>query len=376
MKSPEPDSIPPSRTRLGPSTPIWDEPVEGRSIWNALFLGAFFVACLALATAPGRTWVAGQPNQCFDAGVWRDQNLGSYIGRPGEFKGLFLGSSRVVRGVMPSAFERAMKRAGEPMATLNLGNPGMNFVEQAALLKRLIAWGLDGVEFVVFELNEMDPKLAPENRRSPRFVGWHTSKATCDILGILWNSERSLWGKLQASYEHVLEWSAQMGSSGQAQLYWNNHFGDDQPRRPGRVAREGGYNSYPEAKVIPQEGFEELMQPLDPREGRVEGLKPLHRRLLLEVDAELRSVGVLPIFLRMPGFRRKGPSLKALEAGVLPVSIDCYTDERTAPIFARANFHDKVHLNSTGARLFSRLLAGCVLDLYADGSVRAAQATH
>lgn len=355
--------------RIGPSMPFLKEGVVSPAPWKGLLALVGYLFCLYAFTAPAREFVAKHPRQQFDAGVWREQNLGSYTYRPGEFQGLFLGSSRVNRGLVPEAFDLVMRKNGKPIQTLNMGNTGMGFIEMSALVDRLIEWGLGDLEWVVIELTELDPKLEAANRGSPRWNGWHSPRATRDMLAILWTSERNWIQKIVDSYGHVLGLGANLGATGQAHLYWKNTYGEDSPRPPGKVARDAGYNCYPEVEVVPDTPFTKVNLRLDPLPGRAPGLTPTHERILLDMDRKLREAGVVPIFIRMPGFQRECSALLAAQQRLLPITIDACEMARYEQIFKQENFHDRIHLNDTGARQFSGILAYHVLELYARGEL-------
>jgi len=359
--------------RIGPSMPFLpEEEALPAAPWKGLLALLGFLLCLYAFTAPARAFVAENRRQQFDAGVWREQNLGSYTYRPGEFQGLFLGSSRVNRGLVPEAFDLVMRKNGKPIQTLNMGNTGMGFIEMSALVDRLIEWGLGDLEWIVIELTELDPKLEASNQGSPRYNGWHSPRATRDMLAILWDSERNWIQKIVDSYGHVIGLGAHLGGTGQAHSYWKNTYGEDRPRPPGKVARDAGYNCYPELEVVPDKPFTKVDLQLEPLPGRAPGLTPAHERILFETDRKLREAGVVPIFLRMPGFQRQCSAMQAAQQRLLPITIDACEMERYQQIYKQENFHDRIHMNDTGARQFSGILAYHVLELYRLGELRQA----
>ncbi|HED64199.1 MAG TPA: hypothetical protein ENJ09_01465 [Planctomycetes bacterium] len=326
--------------------------------WTALFA----VALLAF-TAPIRSWVDRHPRLRFDDRVWAKQALGSYLQGPERFSGVFLGSSRVARGIIPRAFDAELTARGVEVHTLNLGRLGMNFVELSTLARRLLRWDPGSLRFAVIELTDFDPKFLEVNRRTPRLVGWHTPRATRDMLAVLWSSERTLHGKLVDSFLHVVECADYLGNVGLASRIARTRSEPTGAYLQGAVARASGYNRAETDEVLREKAVARLHTLEPPRPGRAPELTAVERRLLLELDRDLRSAGIQPIYLRMPGFRREGAVLDAVRAKLVTPVIDPYAEPGFEGLFVRESFQDLEHLNHDGAKRFSRLLADRIAPL-------------
>ena len=107
-----------------------------------------------------------------------------------EFDVLFIGSSRVYRGVVPRAFDATLRARGIASTSLNLGIDGMNVPESSCFLERILEQKPARLKWVFVELTPFHLDMDDNRRVTARNVYWHDWTRTKWIVGELWNNAR------------------------------------------------------------------------------------------------------------------------------------------------------------------------------------------
>ena len=131
-----------------------------------------------------------------------------------DYDVLFVGSSRVFRGVVPEVFDREMARRGHPVRSFNFGVSGMAGYETSALARRILDDPPRRLRWVVVELDGWDPSLPPENRFKRRTVAWHDLAETLSAVRTAWASDRPALQRLDLTSSHLLHWAARSTGAG------------------------------------------------------------------------------------------------------------------------------------------------------------------
>lgn len=108
-----------------------------------------------------------------------------------EFDVLFIGSSRVFRGVVPQVFDATLNSRGIVSTSLNLGIDGMNVPESSCFLEKILEQKPARLKWVFVELTPFRLEMDDNRRATARNVYWHDWTRTKWIVGELWNNARS-----------------------------------------------------------------------------------------------------------------------------------------------------------------------------------------
>ena len=186
------------------------------------------------------------------------------------------------------------------------------------------------------------------------------------MLRILWASERSPVDKIRESFGHLVEFAEYLGSVGMVERISKVGRESVRANLKGRVAGARGYNRVKPDESLAPEDLPELLELQPVRPGRPHHLNASQRRLLEELDRDLRAAGLQPIWVRMPGFHRDGAELDAIRKGVLRPLVDTYELPSCRELFDPRFFRDTDHLNHEGAKRFTPLLARAIAPLLSD----------
>jgi hypothetical protein len=100
-----------------------------------------------------------------------------------RFDTVFIGSSRTIRQIVPTAFDGAMAAAGRATRSFNLGTAGMRAPEDAFVLDRAFAGRSAPLRFLFVECNPVRLGIPLQDRGTMRAVYWHDGPR----VRTLWN---------------------------------------------------------------------------------------------------------------------------------------------------------------------------------------------
>jgi hypothetical protein len=305
-----------------------------------------------------------------------------YLANQHEYDTLFIGSSLTDRHIDPAVFDQEVA-GSQRLHSYNLGADGNYFPKAYLTLKDLLANRPENLKLVFFELMISDDLPEQKNWHTTRQVYWYDLDTTLYLLKSLWQSDVGVMEKLSYSTVHtgfLLEKNLNFG------------FGIDMARHFLNVLLQSG--GKPETKngflpldvnieMAAAQGIitEDLIQRRDYFFSNTERLSSLtetsrllfdnpelwatyseaHLEKLTEMQALASEQGIELIFVLPP---RIYPAHRAYEK-LLPLfyalpkteRIELVDPKRYPELYSLENSFDISHFNSTGAEIYTRLLA-------------------
>lgn len=336
-----------------------------RMAWRRLGLVVLAVAVF-LGTAGALRTVQG-PLRSRNRGAL----LEAFLAQKDEVDAVFIGSSRVQRGVSPAVIDERLSSPGREFRSFNLGIPGMRSFEADWLVRQVLASEPARLRFVVVEAPDFEPEIFPKQDTTARSVDWHDPRAAWLVLRAVWRSEASFDEKLAASWR-TLRFLV---------LRTVNYATGDRfrlraaPAWGGLVAgwvRSQGFQALDETvpgvahrreRFLRQAGFYRAMvagMRAHARSGTLAdpGWKARYdRRSLEEQEALIREAGFTPVYLATPRLLQ-GPDFAALQSeGAIEHLVDLRDPLVHPRLFAVEYRFDREHLNEEGAAIMSRKIA-------------------
>ncbi len=290
---------------------------------------------------------------------------------------LFFGSSRIFRGIDPLEFDHEMAARGNRTRSFNFAFRGMRAHETNALLRRVLARRPEGLRFVFVELAEWEPGIIA--RDTARAVAWHDATETISALHTTLLASGDLRRKFDLLLGHLSHFARRMLRIGRAADHLRARIsGDDAldssfPRR--------GYQPYgPSHHELGQtaknrSAFLDDLATYDAWIAAAGGQKEdaeaarillTHKPMIrpesynlpaLERQRErIQRAGATPVFL-IPPFPSNTEALEKLVADKLPAVFAFNDPARSPQLFRPQHRFDLQHLNTRGARIFSRRVA-------------------
>jgi hypothetical protein len=284
---------------------------------------------------------------------------------------LVFGSSTFARGFDASAFDERLAELGLPLRTQSFGTPGMNQYELVHSLERLLADCSPGLRFVLVEQLLWDPGelIWADNRYGDRAVHWHGWRETLAVAGQVWGIQRPLEERILSTSLHAQHALWRLANLGQGPRIVIDLLGAGQDANdvPTRLAQ---LNAAPEATGGARERFlrSEHVYRKQIRSLPNENAQPMqlpHRqraRMLRQIEA-VRGCGAEPIFVVAPVAHPTPAFHRLAETGALAPLLAYNRPGRYPELYALDRRIDAQHLNSRGAREWSRILADDVAAL-------------
>jgi hypothetical protein len=320
-----------------------------------VFLLAFAASCLGLSAAverlPGVQLIEGSVERAKFRGFARHAD---------QFDLAFVGTSRVMRQVVPTLFDRRMGQLGTSLRSYNFGLGGMKFAEIGHTVEWILARRPARLKWLVIELRELDKRSADKNEFTRRMVFWHSPKATLDLCRIVAASEEPLGERLSEIAMHLHHLGYRLGNVGTALPIFRDLMGraqeetqlDVQPDGYVPYRREHGPRFEEDLAFLEEARREYLATP-----GSVEA-PPLYAETMEAMARELRAAGIEPIFLLVPPISEWRSEFFRYARVQAPPPVLAYHDPVEYPLFWRGeNLYNRYHLNGKGARELSKLLA-------------------
>jgi hypothetical protein len=331
--------------------------------------GAVAAAWLGFAAAFGL--VAGLVRELapYGSGLERmDVKLDAFARRKDDFDLVFLGSSRTVRGFVPSQFDAELAAQGFETRSFNLGVAGARVTEMLFVLERLVELAPRNLRYVLIDPEDFGQIHDTRNALAQSGIVWHDPSTTWLAARHVLASERG--DKLEVLRDHTRACALNVLNVGRAARWVNAALGrgpdealvaevlgergdghtalfDDQETLRGRRRRfERGRAEY--ERMV--QGYRESARP----EG---GPAEEFLELLGRVEALVRALGAEPVFVIQPALARQWDLIKAAESGAVGALLRYDDPERDAALFAHEQRFDSLHLNDAGAALFTGRLA-------------------
>lgn len=329
---------------------------------KAVALALIFFASLALsAQVLSRIFPAADIPQF-------TEKFAHFAAHKDEYDTLFIGSSRTFRQILPSIFDPLMAAGGQPTHSFNFGMDGMFSPEDAYVAEKIFALRPQKLRRVFIEVSGFNTDFAAQPAETRRALHWHDFHRTALLCRDIIPSAK--WVKIRnparwaRAWSHVRLFSIRALHLGEGTRLLNPWRGIP-PREPQWVmgtACDGAvpYAAETEYAGENREGFDRDMEVLRAGQAKFSKLSPAPLQSIREIIGRVRALGAEPVLFIAPvALTRIGTP-----AGQVAVPILDFTDPHRWPaLFDPANRYDRGHLNSPGARLFSRLFAEQVLAL-------------
>lgn len=304
-------------------------------------------------------------------GVTRGARLEAFLAQKDEIDALFVGSSRIQRGVSPVVIDRRLGSPDRPFRSFNLGIPGMRSFEGDWLIRRILESKPERLRFLIVEAPRFDPEPWSVVQSTERYVDWHDATSTKMVLRALWRSDMSLSAKLWESGERLYFFvlrasnyatSSRFGS-GPTPVWdeivggWSRQQGfraldkniQGVRRRRRRFLRTTGQFERSVAALTRSAEDGELAKPDWARTYDVDSL--------IEQIERIEAAGIVPVYLATPQLTR-GPDFEALrDEGVVDHFVDLRDPREHPEFFALEYRFDREHMNADGAQLLSEAIA-------------------
>ena len=357
---------------MKPALQISGKWLRPRSVLRGAALALIFCAAL-LGSAAAFTLVrpfAGVP-------VVREK-VAHLIAHRDEYDTLFIGTSRVYRGIMPSVFDAATAQAGLPTRSFNFGIDAMFPPEDAYVLEWLIPRHLRRLRWVVIESSMLHKEFEGHDPESARFVHWHDWRRTRLICTAilspkgrpvrwrkLFSGARSERERLALVRVHARLFAMRTFNLGRGEMLfapWRARPPKDAREVRGALGPEtDGFAPMPTSMdAAARVEYDRQLAERTAHPARRTELMPEAQRSLDAMLARIRKAGARPIVIISPtlGEQRLYPRASS----EVPV-LDYTSLEKSGAFFDLRFRADHAHLSPEGAQLYTRAIAADFLEV-------------
>ncbi|MEL6939289.1 MAG: hypothetical protein AAFO84_08870 [Cyanobacteria bacterium J06598_1] len=293
-----------------------------------------------------------------------------YQAHKDDYNVLFFGSSRIYNQVIPEVFDAtANQSAGlEAINSYNFGVPAMRAIDSAVLLEDVLADPPENLRWVFFE-SILDKGYEPiPNARTYRAMYWHDWENTKFAADYIFTSDESLPKKVALFGSHLLPFLYNHMNVGRLfnQVLPHEFSAEERIVAAEFTAQEGFYalreESDPkrQAFLADQVGYQAAVSELGiQRDPTTEDayLSANKKMLLARITQTIRAAGAEPIFVEPPSLHPENDFQAAKALGTIDTLLSYKKPSEFPQLYAPTQRHDADHLNETGAREFTQLLA-------------------
>jgi hypothetical protein len=297
-----------------------------------------------------------------------------------EYDAVFLGTSRVFRGVDTPRLHEELAKLGVPLTIFNFGIAGMRAFEEQYVLRHLLELEPQRLRWVFLEGGPWRPDFPFEELTySSRSVFWHDTSETWTALDAAWRMDVPWGEKLALLATHVDLWLWRLASYGQGRILVDKVFRSEKRREQYReslevIASQHGFQSADQhTRHEFMAGREELLANTEPYEQRIAAIDaesaaepPLETVCLRGVRGERRLAqrhGVRLVYVVQPGYEGAPEHRLLHRLGEIETLVDFNSPSRWPQLFDLQNRYDEKHLNRRGAELFAPLLAAAIAEV-------------
>lgn len=278
------------------------------------------------------------------------------------FNAVFVGSSRVFRGFVPSVFDERMAEGGEVTRTMNLGNPGMRLPEFTLALRQIAAIEDHGLRWIFLDPEEPDSRLINEgNPRAARVIAWHTPRRTVQVSKLVLKnpslSRSQRIDRVSTQAQSLAYWATGVGSA----QPWLEALLGTQPHWTMESLGPLGDGYLPQIGLAPASNVRKTWasrlknrSKIELRKGR---LDPVRTALYAELVEAAGQTGAELVFVTLPGLTPRHDTVRAAIQFKVPLLRFDLPDKKPE-LYRATDRWDRVHLNHSGARTFTESFAG------------------
>lgn len=342
-----------------------------------------FTRCLrglavALAFVGGLTsgaWVLGKMQPLADVPSVREK-LAHFAAHADDYDTLFIGSSRVYRGIMPSLFDRLTAEAGMPTRSFNFGVDAMFPPEDAFVFERIMAQHPRRLRWVFIEMSMFQIDFDDRQPDAVRTIYWHDLRRTALVSGaLLWPKGRAMkwknWVPPRPDERERLEnvmmhWRLFLTHSlnlGRGSFLFDMIARGRRSFSPTELGPAGdGFQAMSATARLTGErlaAYEKQLAQLREQPARIVQIDKFAQSSLDGMLAAIRRAGAQPVLVISPimGSKRLYPQDRTLP-------LFDFTDvTRWSELFRPGNRGDAAHLNPHGAEIYTRIVAEHFLEL-------------
>ncbi len=275
----------------------------------------------------------------------------------GPFDVVFLGSSKVFRGVVPAVFDAEVGARGQTVRSYNLGVDGMGFPESAHLFDQLPARERGALRWVFVELSGVRTTLQPAELGTIRELYWHDWQRTLWVCRSLLSGEAGP-APLPLLGRHLRLFARRGLAIGQGAERMPILLGAQKAPvvNPQFIGTAQGYDPMPFGLTSATTAqFQEQLAELKtepPRPGA-----PASGASLRQFARQVARHGAQVIYFVPPNSLPTRRHLEAGATGPIPPLWAFDDPAEYAALYDLENRADALHLNDRGARAFTQVLA-------------------
>jgi len=305
--------------------------------------------------------------------------LEAFLSQKDAIDAVYLGTSRVQRGVDPSVIDARLSSPGREFRSFNLGVAAMESFEADHVLREIVASKPERLRLVVIEAPSWAMPHGDRFGLTERYLDWHDAHTTRLVLQTIWTGPLSLLRKVELSWKHLRLFATRASNHATSSRFfrqrgpgWERSVADMVARQGFRPLGEkvGGTAGRRRAKFLAE--ATRFQEDVDEIRARAASGALADEPSTLWYDREalgeqvkmLRDAGIEPVYLVAP---RLGPApdfaLLARE-GAIPHLIDLRDPRRYPELFRMSNHFDREHMGERGARLMSNRIAAQLDRMY------------
>ena len=293
-----------------------------------------------------------------------------------EFDTLFIGTSRTIRGVMPSVFDKLTTEAGVPTHSYNFGIDGMFPPEDAYVAERIFATKPKNLRWVFIEMGVFLGDFEGRPPKSVRSVHWHDwTRTWLCVREKLWPKKRKTkwerWFKTEngepsdasVAMTHLEVFLYQSLNIGRGANAWSRLALQKILPVEDFGPKPDGFLPMPKESVLKGKVLETYQKELAERQvtpARVVPLRPYLQESFDRMRRLARAAGAEVIFLVAPTTGelsgQPDPSSKV-------PSFDYRNLQKYPELFEFSARADTAHVTLKGAELYTRRIAESFIEL-------------
>lgn len=295
-----------------------------------------------------------------------------------DYDTLFIGTSRIYRGIQPAVFDEATAAAGVPTHSFNLGIDAMSPPEDAYVLERIANLRPKHLRWVFIETGPTRPGVGYGGEDNVRSLHWHDTTRTvlaCRSVLAPPGRERRWSALLFGSAEerrplalagsHVWLWLTRTLNAGRGALLLEAYLQPAPRARLSAVLGRGrdGFMPAGDGKPMPDAERADYERRFAERAAKGSRISFLDRDAQCSLDlmlTRLRALGARPVLL-VPPFLHEARQYP--KPGCPAPVLDYGEIEKWPALFELDHRVDRSHLNPAGADLFTRAVAADFIEL-------------
>ena len=333
-----------------------------KAVWRAIAYSLLFLAVLALGvTLTRRLNPFPEVDQLREKWAYWEKHKD-------EYDTVFIGTSRVYRGIMPSVFDEMTAKAGVPTHSFNFGVDGMLAPEDAYAAEYILRNPPKNLRWVFLEIGLFSDDFEGRDPAIARTAHWHDwTRTSLMMRANLWPKNRKVQWKKWFKGDPGEMWPADMAWT-HFRLFVSRSLNlgraavsmeDWMLRRPEQLERLGpkGDGFFPYEVHLEGAGLLDYQKRLAERQEKPPKDTPLsnyHQECVDTVLNLARKSGAKPALVLAPSLG--GQRLRPAPADDLAV-FDFYDVKAFPEMFVPEVRADHAHLNTEGALIFTRALA-------------------